>query len=61
MTVEMTSKTTVRNLITSLLEMPMDSEVEICVRDNDKLHFADIWSIYTDEYNGKNTVVLTSK
>lgn len=61
MTVEMASKTTVRNLITALLEMPMESTVEICVRKDGELNFADVWSVYTDEYNGKKTVVLTSK
>lgn len=62
MTVEMSSKTTVRRLITSLLEMPMESEVEICIRDeNGDCKFADIYCAYEDEYNGKKSVVLTSK
>lgn len=62
MTVNMGSKSTVKNLITALLEMPMESEVEICIRDADgNMNFAEVFCAYTDEYNGKNTVVITSR
>ena len=62
MTVNMSSRTTVKNLITALLEMPMESKVEICIRDeNGSMQFADVFCAYTDEYNGNNIVVLTSK
>lgn len=61
MTVNMSSRTTVKNLIMALLEMPMESKVEICIRDeNGNMKFADLFCTYTDEYNGKKTVVLTS-
>ena len=62
MTVNMSNKTTVKNLITALLEMPMENEVEICIRDADgNMNLADVFCVYTDEYNGKNSVVITSK
>lgn len=53
---------TVKNLITALLDMPMESKVEICIRNEDGvLNFADGFDVYTDEYNGKKSVVLTSR
>ena len=62
MTVRMSTKPTVKELISALLEMPMESTVEICIRDeNGNPNFADIFSAYTDEYNGKKSVVLTSR
>ena len=62
MTVNMSSRTTVKNLIAALLEMPMENKVEICIRDeNGSMQFADVFCAYTDEYNGNNIVVLTSK
>lgn len=62
MTVNMSSRTTVKNLITALLEMPMENEVKICIRDADgNMNFAEVFCAYTDEYNGKNTVVITSR
>lgn len=62
MTVNMSSRTTVKNLITALLEMPMESKVEICIRDkNGNMQFADVFCAYEDEYNGNNSVVITSE
>lgn len=62
MTVNMGSKSTVKNLIKALLELPMESEVEICIRDIDgNINFAEVFCAYTDEYNGKNKVVITSR
>ena len=59
MTVNMSSKTTVKNLITALLEMPMENEIEICVKnENGKIRYTNICSIYTDEYNGNNKVII---
>ena len=53
---------TVKNLITTLLEFPMESTVEVCTKDEEgNLRFADLMCVYTDDYNGKNTVVLTSE
>ena len=53
---------TVKNLIAALLEMPMENKVEICIRDeNGSMQFADVFCAYTDEYNGKNKVVITSR
>lgn len=61
MTVNMSSRTTVKNLITALLEMPMENKVEICIRDeNGNPHYADISSIYTDEYNKSNKVIIVN-
>ncbi len=62
MIVNFSSSTTVKNLITALLEMPMESKIEISIRDaNGNLQFADAFCAYTDENNGKNTVVITSR
>ena len=62
MIVEMSNKTTVKQLITALLEMPMESKIEICIRDeNGDCKFASVYCAYEDEYNGRKSVVLTSK
>ena len=61
MTVTLGSKTTVKNLITALLEMPMDSTVEICTVNNNDADYVEITNIYTDEYNGNKKVILASK
>lgn len=62
MEITMSSKTTVKRLIVSLLELPMEAEVQICIRDKaGSCNFADVFCAYSDEYNGKKTVVLTSK
>ena len=37
----------------------MKSKVEICIIDeNENPHYADISSIYTDEYNENNKVII---
>ena len=38
MTVNMSSRTTVKNLIGALLEMPMESKVEICIRNEKEVY-----------------------